>query len=121
METRFWFNFIITETDFIYLRARPLRKKELFYICIYFSPKIVEKFIFCQNPFPAILRRKNKNKKKALVVGPLKKEPFFAASRIQYLLMALSNTEMTKLIHWQLHIELVHKYITRITYQYRVL
>ena len=41
------------------VRARPLRgKKTFFYIFIYFSPKIVEKFFYCQNPFPAILRRK---------------------------------------------------------------
>ena len=66
--------------------ARPLRI--FFYIFIYLSPKIVEKFFFCQNPFPAILRRKKilmatkprGGGLKALVAGPLIKELFYAAS-----------------------------------------
>ena len=52
------------------VKARPLRKKDFFYIFIYFSPKIVEKIFFCKNPFPAILRRKKHTKKVPMVTKP---------------------------------------------------
>ena len=68
-------------------------KRTFLYIFVYFSPKIVEKnFCLSKSVSGYFKTKKNKNKKflwplsrggegvKALVVGPLKKELFFAAS-----------------------------------------
>ena len=72
-------------------RPTTMEKRHFFlYIYIYFSPKIVEKNLFCQNPFPAILGRKKQTKKssttkprpggKGLCCRTTKQKFFFAAS-----------------------------------------
>ena len=52
----------------LFLVVRPLRKKELKKkMCSYILAQKLWRIFFCQNPFPAILRRKKKqNKKKFL-------------------------------------------------------
>ena len=55
----------------LFLSGPTTKSGPFLYIFTYFSPKIVEKIFFGQNPFPAILRRKNKNRKKV----PMTTEP----------------------------------------------
>ena len=74
------------------VRARPLRKKELFFISFYIlAQKLWRNFCLSKSVSGYFKTTKNKNKKKvpmttkprgvkALVVEPLKKELFFAAS-----------------------------------------
>ena len=73
--------------------ARPLRggpatkeKRTFFYISIYLAQKLWRKFFLSKSVSGYIKTKKNKNKKKALVAGPLKNITFFAAPlSIQYI------------------------------------